>query len=330
VLCILAIFFLGRAIRRSLPLTRTVQKFLYDWQHPIDCFAVDWVVAKFRRDDAGIGSEIHSSTAVFAWALNHNAIFVFVDTNWMMYHSWCIHSKSFECVFHTTNCTLATLNPARRIEQYFGFLRDEFPLAFKDVDASPYPRLYWWRSQAAFYLTRFNVRFSKHFNDFKASKPPLSIPCGSVCAYVRRGDKAKEMELAAWSRYNSAIHVAHELMSSRKGCYQSNFSVFLMTDDALVVDEAKLFFGERLLTVQGGTVSGTYHPGNLELTNSSAQDRFENFMTVFLSIRYCVQCDAFVGQRASNMARLIDELRLTKAGKYLAPFVDVGDYTFGW
>lgn len=54
-----------------------------------------------------------------------------------------------------------------------------------------------------------------------------------------------------------------------------------------------------------------------------------NLYIAMLNVELCTQCDAFVLQRASNFAHLIDKLRLMR-GKGAAPFVEIGDYTFGW
>ena len=117
------------------------------------------------------------------------------------------------------------------------------------------------------------------------------------------------------------------LTSTKEECKTEKFSVFLMTDDEKIVPEAKRDFGSRLLFVDDSFSRNSNHPGK---RNSTATEKMENFFTMMLNIHYCLKCDSFVSQRRSNIARLIDELKMTKAAKLTAPFIEVGEYDFDW
>jgi len=265
----------GSVCRDLLPFTRETQKFLYDWQHPKNCSTVNWVTL-IVHESAGIGSEIHVNTGALAWAINHNAIFLWNWSQWMA-ETWC-EQHTFECVFWApTNCTLKDLDPKLRLgSMHLNSVKTEIPRQFHNYSTLPFPLLYWWRAQSVYYLTHFNPLFSSKFEIFQSSKTRIDIPCGSVCAYVRHGDKGSEMELLPWRRFYSGIKVAAEismLTSMKEECKTEKFSVFLMTDDEKIVLEAKRDFGSRLLFVDDSFNRNSNHPGK---RNSTATEKMEN------------------------------------------------------
>lgn len=274
-------------IRAFNAVTKAVQDVIYRSQHPIDCANKSWVTHA-RRSGAGIGSEIHSNGYMLAWAIDHNAIFVWNWSQWMT-SSWCT-TPTFECVFLTpTNCT--HLDPKRQLPSPNLSYGTAIPSVFRNISFAPYTPIRWWTMQAMHYLLKFNARYAAALAKFKATPVyhSLSVPCGSVCVYVRHGDKGYEMELLPWSRFRAGIVNAYEISALTylaPECKSANFSVFLMTDDEKVVQDARKDLGARLLHVNGSTDSHGKHPG---VRNSTAEEKMETFNYMMLNVEYCIQ-----------------------------------------
>lgn len=52
------------------------------------------------------------------------------------------------------------------------------------------------------------------------------------------------------------------------------------------------------------------------------EQRAHVYRESMLNLEVCLEADGFVTQRATNFGRLIDELRMTTAKKFAAPFID--------
>jgi hypothetical protein len=316
------------AAKEALPYTAEAQAFIEAWQNPSTCSGRAWVASTHV---AGIGSEIHVSTGVLAWAINHGALFTWPRTTQWTNDTWCgSEQRSYECAFvPPTNCSQEMLDPARRVRA--GDFQGSVPTQFKNVSVEPYPLLYWWRAQAAAYLTRLNDRFRVRLEALRQKYLPARLPCGSVCVYVRHGDKGSEMELLPWARFLTGVKVAIEQLSARPEalhCRPTRAPVFLMTDDRRALADAKRDFGSRLWVVNESIPASALpheHGGN-----ASAASKWENFEWSMLNLEICVEADAFVSQRLANFARLVDELRMTRYGRLGQPFIELGKYQFGW
>jgi hypothetical protein len=133
------------------------------------------------------------------------------------------------------------------------------------------------------------------------------------------------MELFQWSRFIPNIYTAFELLQKENHKHIQK-TIFLMTDDKLVLNDALNSQFKDHISYINETIPEK--PPHEMGGNKAAYTR--NFFISFLNLELCLRCDAFVGQRASNFARLIDELRMTRVSKYEYPFIEVGEYTFGW
>jgi hypothetical protein len=319
------LFFIFSNCKESLPFTAEAQELIHRSQHPANCSNVNWVTIGHV---GGIGSEIHVTGAVLSWAINNHAIMMWSNTGWMSHPNCSMHT--FECIFlPATNCTLDSLDPKKHIWVGAIDVKYVIPHQFSQIDFSPFTTLYWWRAQSTLYLTRFNERFEREMEEFRKKSTQLTIHCNTICVYVRHGAKASEMELLPWSRFYHSAHVASEISSLWNlpiNCRSRNFTVFLMTDDKNVINDAKKDLGERLLFVEDSVNNKLPHKGG----EDNPLTRMENVKMSMLNLHYCLKCDGFVSQRAANFARLVDELRITSAGKLNTPFIEAGEYSFSW
>jgi hypothetical protein len=235
----------------SLVHTAVAQEIIYKHQHPANCGDVDWVYSHYQ--DSGIGSEIHVATAALALAMNRNGVLLWSPSRWM---KQACPLGTFDCVFlPISSCTLQTVNPKRLIKANL-FIGPTFPNEFMALDTAPFPRLYWWRAQGANYLTRYNAKFARVLNERRVQLfQNRTMPCGTVCAFVRHGLKFVEMEMLSFTRHWSAIQSAHEMLRNapvdmcrhRKQPWSNQ--VFVATDDPHVLDEARSVVGDRLLRI---------------------------------------------------------------------------------
>lgn len=324
---LIALLCLANTLRTTLRDTDAIYDWIYKSQHPIDCSQKSWVTPT-RRTGAGIGSEISTSAGILGWAVDQDAIFIWGWSQWMT-SAWCATEKTFACVFvPPTNCTRSSLNPRRQLHPR-GFFADWYaPTLFRNKTEAPFKAVYTWQAHAYNYLARVNDRYAEMLQQFTDRLMPPRIPCGSVCVYVRHGDKGTEMELLPWRKFRTAIATAHQIATLTflaTDCIDKDFAVFLMTDDASVVSDAKRDLGAQILHVQGTTSNHTLHPG---VRPSTADEKLTTFNIMMLNIHLCLQCDGFVSQRGANFARWIDFLRLTRYRKAYAPFIEAGEYTF--
>jgi hypothetical protein len=221
------------------------------------------------------------------------------------------------------------LDPKKRISFGPEDVRYEVPRKFSSTNFAPFTPLYWWRAQSTLYLTRFNAKFELEMEEFRKKSTQLTINCNTICVYVRHGAKGSEMQLLPWNRFYNSAQVAAEistLWNLPVNCRSRNFTVFLMTDDKNVINDAKKDMGERLLVIHDSANNKLPHEGG----EDTPLTRMENVKMSMLNLHYCLKCDGFVSQRAANFARLIDELRITSAGKLNTPFIEVGEYGFSW
>ena len=140
--------------------------------------------------------------------------------------------------------------------------------------------------------------FQSHLNadvrlNIEAAKEAISIPHPVFSVHVRRGDKHKEMKLLDLPEYLSkALPII--LTFGVK-------NAFLSTEDADVVASAESNFSRINWLVtpdeRKNPDFNEFHAGNLT----------EEFYLAMRNLHIASSCDFFVGARASNWCRLIDE-----------------------
>jgi hypothetical protein len=240
--------------------TTLMQEFLFNWQHPMNCRTRKWYAETFGRvvcvvvrvqcnfcccmfafivrmaghiRSSGIGSELHVVSTLFAYAINHEALMI-----WGPGSMWAEGDNSFDAFFlPITNCTRAMLDPALEIHYHHtDAVRTMVPFPFANQDTYPFPQFYWWRAQAIAYFVQFNPSFQADLNALRRTAfGDRILPCGTICAFIRHGDKGHEMPLLPWSRYWIAIQQTQALIQHiPHHCVRPDFHVFLATDDPQV------------------------------------------------------------------------------------------------
>jgi hypothetical protein len=326
----------------SLEWTREAQAIIHASQHRTDCSRVQWVDT---AHNSGIGSDVHVAMSALAFAMDHNAVMLWPRRiMWMSDSIVCPPSAAYEgydCMFAPlSNCARNTLSAAKKLPLNIWAHGGSIPNVFRNFSVSPYPLLYWWHAQAALYFTRYNERLKHQLSVARERYfGTRTIPCGTVCVYVRHGSKASEMELLPWSRFENAIGTAMELIQLRAPACSAvaqkatqramalNY-VYAIFDDLLVLADARASkLSSVLLHLADETIDVPPHERHITVgarPSHGPQNFTQNFLISMLNLEMCLQCDAFVSQRESNFARLIDELRATRVGKYGQPYIEVG------
>jgi hypothetical protein len=159
------------------------------------------------------------------------------------------------------------------------------------------------------------------------------LPAGVVSAHVRHGDKGSETNLVPFSEYLAA---AERLV--RNGPFALRRALFVSSEDADVFAEANS--SEAVLNSSWATRwydFPTANIGGLEQMGALASVMPAGRLIRFhlLQLLMHLECDAWVGTRASNWNRLIDELRSVWVDKRGHAFTEVGstrlDFdTYNW
>lgn len=143
--------------------------------------------------------------------------------------------------------------------------------------------------------------------------PGPRLPRGVISVHVRRSDKINEAVL----RNDSEFLMAAEAMVSSETCCKGR-QIFLSTEDSLTVEA----FQSSSFTVTH-TVVPRFHRSNVRVVDGAVARGIDmELADSMISLKYALQCDAFIGDLSSNWVRLIDELRSTIRCKAHVPFVD--------
>jgi hypothetical protein len=303
--------------------TEFAQRIISFHQNPANCSTARWLSSTHV---AGFGSVLHVNTAALAYAMNRGAILVWEQHPLFRPHGdYKCAVETFDCIFEQiTNCTQSMLLPELRLrEPGVSAERMEIPNEFANLSVVPYPLLYWWRAQATNFFVKVNPQTKLRLTAMHAQLANFNqIPCGTICVHVRHGDKGSEAPLLNWERFLAPIRSVAEMIDNLQVCPDLiRRHVLVLSDDVDVLAKAWVSFGALLLTFND----------NLTELSTSGKTPYNIFTSLVAlhSVVLCASCSGFVLQRTSNLARLIDERRLTNGGAR-SPFVEVGDYTFDW
>eukprot|EP01041_Mallomonas_annulata_P007623 gene7625-15610_t len=193
----------------------------------------------------------------------------------------------------------------------------------------------WWLSMSAAFLLRPNPRTMHFISKLRTFHVNSDGPC--IGMYVRHGDKHAEMPLVPFSKYAEVAQqmwdkgLVHKRDRSRtsvsvNGSPGRNGTIFFGTEDPVALKEAidwakqngwKLLFTDffdrgvlsaadrQRTTKEEGSKEAGYRGGHHDL----------EYISMLVNIDYMLKCSAWVGTMSSNWCRIIDELRMTVAGK---------------
>jgi hypothetical protein len=301
--------------------TARTQAFLFQWQHPRNCSTVKWFKLNFH--DGGLGSQLHVAGAALARAIDLGAIMLWNDTILATSTTkFACRNSAWDCLFAPiSNCTFASVRADNQIALTWQQSHYAVPKAFVNVSSAPYPLLYWWRAQSIKYLFRPSTAALAYISQLRQRRfATAALACGMVCVHVRHGDKGTEAPVLPWYRFEPSARVAHETLVNRGMRCQREPAIFIMSDDVAMFREAIRSFGAKQVLFFNDTQL---------LRNGRTPPNTHTSAVAMLNVQLCLECDAFVLQRTSNLAQLIDQLRLT-SGKLDAPFFEVDRYDFWW
>ncbi|KAF3920887.1 hypothetical protein ABW21_db0206361 [Orbilia brochopaga] len=256
------------------PLTKSVQRYIYNHQHPKNCSEKQFILMQnFPNDEHfGLGTKPFVSMNL-NMALRFDRVLLYDPQGGPGRHfidpsSYELCGKSMDCFFEPlTSCTVDDLTPenhvilpateilpqdlmstpAGSVPQVFGLALEKiFPMMTPDAIK------YWWRGQAAAYIMRFNARTMAELRRkrmdkslqhtvrsdgetvIESSESPFPLPAGSVSMHIRHGDKGIEMKLKPFKEY---LEAAERFISHNPLNYRK--IAFISTENADIFEEAK-------------------------------------------------------------------------------------------
>ena len=345
------------------PFTQEVQDHIYTKQHPMSCENKKFLISNGNDSLAGLGSQIHVSgihlgialetDRIFLWSLDAGKLYIDDET--------CSTNMNFECFFRSpSNCTLedAYKENSDTVIVQGGSATDNFKLKSSFVPSkfirywngnaalSEHELKYWWRGQSTAYLMRFRPESINILKDLRLQPEKLfmypedttlfrtfPVPAGTINLHVRHGDKGIEMELVSDKIYFEAAEnlVIHNIFSYHR-------VALVTTEDPNTINYIKSNENDKLMKR-----GWRYLWYDVPRINSNGIDQLDKISTIkkgilthiwWLQLLMALECDAWIGTRASNWNRLIDELRCIWVPKCKNVYIEVGnpkDYKdYGW
>lgn len=351
---------LREADRRVLYGTAYAQQVIWDHQHPKDCSKKKFLT--FVHDVSGIGSNLHVIGQALALAMHYGRILVPFRIDGLIWNDQrtCPGKKSWECWF----LPMAGCMPVPGSDIMYvrmppiakGFSGHDVPEVFRTLlsECSPVKSkfwFYWWRAQSIAYLVRFNSPTRKALDMLRKRTMKVarnrsiekvdSLPSGAVSMHVRHGDKGREARLFRFDDYrdyaeklangNQSIRVLYKEVAEGQQTFtypQKHFAkraMFISTEDQKVIDQALSLEGWDIFycEVKRPNVDVFAQMKNKGVTTE--------VLEAFLNLELSLEADAWVCTLSSNWCRLIDELRMTIAGKAGSPYINLatGGYPQG-
>ena len=215
-------------------------------------------------------------------------------------------------------------------------LEYEMTDVFRNALISEYPSMtreqikYWWRAQSAAYLMRFNnltihavaaLRHTQAMHYMTGDKPlPFPLPAGTISIHIRGGDKFKEMKLVPAPKF---VDAALELIDRMPNSFSRVF--FVSGDDENSINETRALLEGRAMTVAYTRLPRLAGGHKLAEWKHAKKIEDGSFYGHLLQLMMALEADAWIGTRASNWNRLIDELRCVWVDKCGGVYVEVGD-----
>ena len=346
------------------PLTKVTQTYIHSRQSVPNCSDVQIMIS--HGHGWGLGSEMHVIGAMLAFALENNhtlvlsprACYAFTDSagcellfqpiSSCDYHTIIKHHPNptilspGSLVIGSTTKLISALRLTRRYPVGLGdAIVTAVPSGLKAILQSKIPNMsndqikFWWRAQSVAYIMRFNadtiramVRlrtdplFHYHTN---CNSTPFPLPANTMAMHIRGGDKWKEMTLVPPLKY---IATAVGLFENMPLSFSSR-NIFVSSDYEAAIQEIQHDAEEMGLSVIYSRISRL--PRGHELSVWTKQhNRLKMTHTYLLQLLMSLEADSWIGTRASNWNRLIDELRCVWVEKCHNQFTEVGDSYEGY
>jgi hypothetical protein len=310
------------------PLTRWTQNFIYQNQFVQDCSSRRFI--GFHGWKGGFGSEMHNIGALLGYAIEHNTTLLLSRLSCPLFRCQtgceCLLSPISNCKFQEATDRMHVMNNEGHHFRYI------VPSVVKAALLAHYPRmterqvLYWWRAQSSAFVARFNDETIQAIAALRKSSPgiPFPLPPGVINAHIRGGDKHWEMQLVFAGRY---VEAAINMTTSMPHAF-GHSTLLITADDEDAVQDAVHLGRSRGFEVLYSSITrlpGGYDQGEWMKRDDQKQRLHEHLLQLTLAL----EADAWIGTRASNWNRLIDELRCVWVDKCLHPYVEVGGEFLG-
>lgn len=347
------------------PLTRWAQAEIYKNQFVPDCNEAQIMVTHGYESGFGSEMHVIGAMLAYAIEYNHTLVLApsacraFVDYNNCLQGCACLFQPISNCEYHQVVNSDSTRHPTTISQDSikFGFstraenkakmstgpfnIQHTIPTRFRAALINKIPSMsqhelkYWWRAQSVAFLMRFNnatveavssLRKTQSMHYFSSSRKttilPYPLPANSVAIHIRGGDKWSEMTLVPAIKYIDAV-----LTNIRNAPLSfADRVVFTSSDDADALEAARMYAEQenlsfaysRMYRENGGHSLATWQRED----NSVKKDRFYFHL---LQLVMSLEADSWIGTRASNWNRLIDELRCVWVDKCNGMYTEVGD-----
>ncbi|CAE6949827.1 Fut8 [Symbiodinium natans] len=333
--------------------TGWVQHFLREHQFPIDCAGKSFVEHGMFR--SGMGSNIHISAAVLAFALDRGSIYLWPEDDWA--NPWTrgkekgttvqcpggVKANSYECYL----MPVSSCKPTGKGPRFIGVKRDRgkeelrgtevVPHAFKDLlRCSGYPKNYWikwWRAQTAAFLVRPSSATLHEMQTLRRESLVGEMQDAVLGSYVRHGDKyyeAKEYGFKDYVGIYSWILDADADVEVQRRCPDAGRMIapFKLQLPRLRASQRLYLGSDDPAVLEEASRTFNRCPGCLVYMNVSRLSKRRPLMEVqkrlgakqmviesLLNLQLLMESDALVCTWTSNWCRLVDELRMTVAQK---------------
>jgi hypothetical protein len=346
------------------PLTKETQAYIHKRQSVPNCSDVQIMIS--HGYVSGFGSEMHVIGGMLAFALENNHTLVlspkacntFTDSvgcellfqpiSSCNYHTIIKHHPnptilSMEgLIIGSTTRLKSSLHLAQRYPVGLGdAIPTTVPSLLKEMLQSKIPNMskdqikFWWRAQSVAYIMRLNtdtiraivrLRTDPLFHYYtNCNSTPFPLPANTIAMHIRGGDKWKEMTLVPPLKY---IATAAALFENMPLSFSSR-NIFVSADYEAAIQETQCDAEEMGLSV---IYSRIYRqPRGQELNVWKNQhNRLKMTHTHLLQLLMSLEADSWIGTRASNWNRLIDELRCVWVEKCPNQYTEVGDSYEGY
>lgn len=305
--------------------TYDFQHFLYSFQHPTVCDDKNYLL--IQGWNAGHLSEIHVISSYLKVAIESNRIAIFHP----MYKSnvangnYCNkYPRNWECYLEPlSNCTLSiedirkaviykNNNQTDRVvilsvtSKYLNSYPNIINLFFKPITFSKVFYKTFWTIQSVTFVFRLNIRtFNYIINTIPLLKEIRNREYMNV--WIRHGNKIHEMKLIPTHLYESSITFYYKVWGKKL--------LYISSDDPEAIKYFSKKYKIKYLKYKRKNDKSPYHAlisgDNLTLN-------------VIADLLIAISSSAYSGTLKSNIARIINELRMTVAYRLNSPYFEIG------
>lgn len=307
--------------------TYDFQHYLFNYQHPQICNDKKFLIIQGWK--AGHCSELHILASYLTVAIESNRIAIF-DPRYksnVADGNYCKNKyKNWNCYLEPlTNCTL-TLDDINQAVPYINKNQPDFAVILNNTQKYLYKfpsiiysffsnyhfskkfYLIYWNIQSVTYIFRINKRTYNYLNrkipyiNFVKKKNYMNV-------WIRHGDKYREMKLIPTNLYDSSIKYFSKI-------WGFNY-LYISSDDPEAVEYYINKYNSFYLKYK--RYKYPYPYSSIEhLTGDNLT------LNVIADLIIALSSNGFAGTLRSNIARIINELRMTVGYKLNSPYFEVG------